>query len=67
MVHSLEAMGIDVEFSMVTERSKRGQKFILANHATHMQHCFASVAEHVSGTGHCLVCEDKHAVGETEI
>ena len=59
----------DVEFSMVTEKSNRGQKFIFANHAAHVRHAFSTVAEHVSGEGLCLVCKARHTVayGTTDL
>jgi hypothetical protein len=32
-----------------------------------MQHCFASVSEHLAGTGRCLVCKKNHGIDSSNI
>jgi site-specific DNA-cytosine methylase len=46
---------------MVVDKSKKAQKFILANTADKVQHFFSTVDEHISGFGHCFICNAKHS------
>lgn len=57
MIASPEALGLHLQIACVSEKKRSAQQYILANHS--VGHLYASVEEHIAGSGRCLVHRDR--------
>ncbi len=62
-----QALGVDVKFDLVVERSDQSTKFIMANTGARVQHYFKNVSDHLSGSGYCLVCKKMHPLSKVKV